>query len=58
VTRALPSGRNATPHGTSRFLAITLATTDWLAAPALLVADGEVDGVGSFGGEPCSSAEG
>jgi hypothetical protein len=36
-------------------LAITVATTDWLASPPLL---GEADGVGSRGGEPCSSAEG
>src|SRR3954468_13833569 len=49
VTSALPSGRNARPHGTARCLAMTstaaCASPDW--AP-----DGEADGLGSFGGGP------
>src|SRR2546423_434586 len=55
VTSALPSGRNARPHGTARCLAMTstaaCASPDW--AP-----DGEADGLGSFGGAPFWSGGG
>ena len=54
VTSAVPSGRNATPHGTASPLTITCAAT--LASGVLL---GVTVGVGNRGGLPvCSSLGG
>ena len=51
VTSAPPSGRNATPHGTRRPLASTVAATLALAS----VDRRPADGVGRFGGPPAAS---
>src|SRR5215211_5013732 len=55
VNSALPSGRNASPHGASRFLASTWIPTSssGLSEPAL--GDGEG---GRFGGLPCAASSG
>src|SRR5215470_14783008 len=56
VTSALPSGRNASPQGASRWLAITAAVAPL--SPSPICADGEGDGVGRLGGVPPSSGGG
>src|SRR6266508_1137204 len=56
VTRADPSGRNAMPHGTARFLASTVVTTS-VGGAAVELADGSGEG-DNRGGWPCSSGGG